>query len=100
MYTKYEYDNIMSLAKKANFKKIIIMRDSWNYGNWAIVNSVTLNPDGKYGSARGHIHYANGDTKNGDIFCAGCYTWRTVKVLEDDMKVIQRKARNTGENND
>ncbi len=29
----YEYDNIISLAKKHNFKKIMIMRNSWDSGN-------------------------------------------------------------------
>ena len=28
-----EYDNIISLAPKSNYKKIMIMRDSWNNGN-------------------------------------------------------------------
>ena len=46
MADNYEYDNIMSLAKKAGYKKIMVMRNSWGQGNWAIVNSVTLKPDG------------------------------------------------------
>jgi hypothetical protein len=89
MADNYEYDNIMSLAKKAGYKKIMVMRNSWGQGNWAIVNSVTLKPDGKYGFASGHIHYANGNTSNGNIQCAGNYSWRTIKVLEEDMVVTQ-----------
>ena len=89
MADNYEYDNIMSLAKKAGYKKIMVMRNSWGQGHWAIVNSVTLKPDGKYGFASGHIHYANGNTSNGNIQCAGNYSWRTIKVLEDDMVVTQ-----------
>ena len=89
MADNYEYDNIMSLAKKAGYKKIMVMRNSWGQGNWAIVNSVTLKPDGKYGFAPGHIHYADGNTTNGTIYCAGNYSWRTIKVLEEDMIVQQ-----------
>ena len=85
----YEYDNIMSLAKKAGYKKIMIMRNSWGNGGWAIVNSVTLKPGGRYGFAEGHIHYSNGATKNGNIEFAGNYSWRTIKVLEEDMEVKQ-----------
>lgn len=89
MGEKYEYDNIMSLAKQAGYKKIMVMRDSWNDGNWAIINSVRLKPDGKYGFASGHIHYANGNTCNGSIPCAGCYSWRIIKILDQDMTVTQ-----------
>ena len=89
MADNYEYDNIMSLAKKAGYKKIMVMRNSWGQVNWAIVNSVTFKPDGKYGFASGHIHYANGNTSNGNIQCAGNYSWRTIKILEEDMVVTQ-----------
>ena len=85
----YEYDNIMSLAKKAGYKKIMVVRNSWGKWNWAIINSVTLKPGGEYGFATGHTHYANGNTYNGNIECAGTYAWRTVKVLEEDMVVKQ-----------
>ena len=84
-----EYDNIIALAKKSNYKKIMIIRDSWENGNWCIVNKIVIKPDGKYGYAYGHIHYTNGNTKNGNISCAGTYTWRIIKVLEDDMEVVQ-----------
>ena len=86
---KEKYDNIMSLAKESNYKKIMIMRNSWSNGNWCIVNKVVLKPDGKYGYAFGHINYANGNKKDGPIPCAGTYAWRTVKVLEEDMEVEQ-----------
>ena len=89
MADNYEYDNIMALAKKAGYKKIMVMRNSWGPGSWAIVNSVTLKSDGKYSFASGHIHYANGNTSNGNIHCAGNYSWRTIKVLEEDMIVQQ-----------
>ena len=82
-----EYDNIMSLAKKANYKKIMIMRNSWGPGSWAIVNGISLRPDGIYGSAYGHIHYSDGSKVNGSIPCAGTYAWRIIKILEDDMTV-------------
>ena len=39
---KAEYDTILSLARKSNFKKIMIMRDSWNAGNWCIVNRIKI----------------------------------------------------------
>lgn len=84
----YEYDNIISLAKKHNYKKIMIMRNSWNKGNWCIVNKVIVNKDGKYGDAIGHIHYADGNKENGYISCAGTYAWRVIKVLEEDMEVV------------
>lgn len=84
-----EYDNIISLAKKSNYKKIMIVRDSWGKGNWCIVNKVIIKPDGKYGFAIGHIHYANGNKTNGNIPCAGTYAWKTIKVLEEDMEVEQ-----------
>ena len=83
----YEYDNIMNLAQKLNFKKIMIMRNSWNTGNWCIVNKVVFKPDKKYGYAYGHIHYANGNKSDGSIPCAGTYAWRVIKVLEEDMDV-------------
>lgn len=83
----YEYDNIMTLAKKHNLKKIMIMRNSWSDGNWCIVNKVVFKPDGKYGFAYGHIHYKDGDKTNGEISCAGTYAWRVIKVLEEDLEV-------------
>lgn len=84
---QFEYDNIISLARKNNFKKIMIMRNSWNEGNWCIVNKIKIKPDGKYGYAFGHIQYANGNKKNGSIPCAGTYAWRVIKVFETDMEV-------------
>lgn len=83
----WSYDNIMGLAKKHNFKKIMIMRNSWNNGNWCIVNKVVFKPDKKYGYAYGHIHYANGNKSNGSIPCAGTYAWRVIKVLDEAMEV-------------
>lgn len=84
-----EYDNIISLAKKSNYKKIMIMRNSWGKGNWCIVNKIVIKPDKKYGYAYGYIQYADGNTKNGNIPCAGTYAWKIVKVLDEDMEVIE-----------
>ncbi len=58
-----------------------------NNGNWCIVNKVVFKSDMKYGYAYGHTHYANGNTSNGSISCAGTYAWRVIKVLEEDMEV-------------
>ena len=87
----YEYNNIILLAKEHNFKKIMIMRNSWGYGNWCIVNKVAIKPDGIYGFAWGHTHYSDGNKVNGKIGCAGTYAWRVIKVLEEDMEVIYIK---------
>lgn len=84
-----QYDNIISLAKKSNYKKIMIMRNSWGKGNWCIVNKIIIKPDKKYGYAYGHIQYSDGNTKNGSIPCAGTYAWKIIKVLEEDMEVIE-----------
>ena len=89
-----EYDNIISLAKKSNYKKIMIMKNSWANGNWCIVNKIVIKSDGKYGYAFGHIHYSNGNTINGKIPCAGTYAWRTIKVLEDNMDVARLNDNN------
>ena len=67
MNSEFEYDNILNLARKHNFKKIMIMRNSWNTGNWCIVNKIVVKPGGKYAYATGHIHYANGNKTNGTI---------------------------------
>lgn len=83
----YEYDNIMALAKKHGLKKIMIMRNSWSFGNWCIVNKVVFKPDGKYGFAYGFTKYANGNKVSGKIACAGTYAWRVIKVLDEDLEV-------------
>ena len=85
----FHYDNIMALAKEADYKKIMIMRNTWADGNWCIVNKVVLKPGGKYGFAYGHIHYRNGNEYTGSIDCAGNFSWRTIKVLEENMEVEQ-----------
>ena len=89
MINKTEYDTILSLAIKSNFKKIMIIRDSWNAGNWCIVNSIEIKPDGKYCRPYGHIKYANGDTFNGYLPAVNTYSWKLIKVLDEDMKVIK-----------
>ena len=60
---KIEYDTILSLARKSNFKKIMIIRDSWNTGNWYIVNSIEIKPDGEHCKPYGYIKYANNKQK-------------------------------------
>lgn len=80
-----EYDNIMNLAREHNLKKIMVMRNSWSFGNWCIVNKVVFKTNG-YGFAYGYIHYKNGNTYHGQIECAGNYAWRVVKVLDETME--------------
>lgn len=80
-------DNIFNLAKKAKYKKILVKRDSWNVGNWCIVNYVRLNPSNQYGVAYGHIQYANGNTHHGKIDCAGNFSWQLIRILKEDMTV-------------
>ena len=88
----YEYDNIMSLAKKHGLKKIMIMRNSWGDGSWCIVNKVVFKPDEKYGYAYGHIRYSNGNKSNGSIPSAGTYSWRVIKVLDEDLEIVYQKS--------
>ena len=59
MSNKTEYDTILALARKSNFKKIMIIRDSWNTGNWCIVNSIEIKPDGEQCKPSGYIKYSN-----------------------------------------
>lgn len=86
---KAEYDTILSLARKSNFKKIMIMRDSWNAGNWCIVNTIKIRHDGKHCNPYGYIKYANGNTFRGYLPADNTYSWKLIKVLEEDMKVIK-----------
>ncbi len=88
MSDKIEYDTILSLAKKSNFKKIMIMRDSWNAGNWCIVNTIKIRPNGKHCNPYGYIKYVNGNTFNGYLSADNTYSWKLIKVLDEDMKVI------------
>jgi hypothetical protein len=82
------YDNIMNLARENNYKKIMIMRNSWGEGNWCRVDKVIYNPDGKYGKAFGFTHYRDGNEIDGEIKCAGNYSWRVIKVLDEDLEVM------------
>ena len=87
-----EYDNIISLAKENSYKKIIIRKGSWSRPeNWCRVDRIIINPDEKYGFAFGYINYADGNIKQGKIDGAGTYNWKVIKVLDEDMKVEQRK---------
>ncbi len=80
------YTNIMLLAKESEYKKIKVKRDTWG-NSWCIVNKVCLKQNGKYGLAYGHIEYSNGNFVDGEIPCAGNYSWRTVEVLSEEMDV-------------
>lgn len=82
----YRYNNIMNLAKENNYKKIMVMRNSWGYGSWCIVDKVVLKSNG-YGYAYGIIKYSDGNNISGSIPCAGNYAWRVIKVLDEDMEV-------------
>lgn len=84
------YDNIMNLAREHNYKKIVVMKISWGEGGWCIVDKVVYNADGKYGKAYGHIHYRNGNEVDGEIPSAGTYSWRVIKVLEENLIVTQK----------
>lgn len=84
---KDDYDNIMSLAKTHNYKKIVVIRNSWSDGNYCIVDKVILKPDGKYGYAYGRTNYRNGYSTSGSIPCAGTYAWKVVKALEENLEV-------------
>lgn len=91
MINKTEYDTILALARKSNFKKIIIIRDSWNTGNWCIVNSIEIKPDGEHCKPYGYIKYSNGNTFKGYLPADNTYSWKLIKVLDENMKVIKSK---------
>ena len=55
MSNKIEYDTILSLVKK-QFKKIMIMHDSWNTWNGCVVNIIKIRPDGKRCNLYGYIN--------------------------------------------
>lgn len=97
--SKSDYDTIMNLAKNNNFKKIMVMRDSWGYGSWCIVNKVMLNSDERYGLALGHIHYSDGNVKNGLIDAASTYSWKVIKVFDEMMDVEHFSNKNGSDEN-
>ena len=85
MSNKIEYDTILSLARKNNFKKIMIMRYS------CIVNSIEIKPNGEHCKTYGYIKYANGNTFNGHFPADNTYSQKLIKVLDEDIKVIKSK---------
>ena len=89
MSNKSEYDTILSLVRESNFKKIMIIRDSWNAGNWCIVNSIEIKTDGEHCKPYGYIKYTNGNTFNGYLPASNTYSWKLIKVLDEDIKVIE-----------
>ena len=91
MSDKTEYDTILSLARKSNYKKIMIIRDSWNTGNWCIVNSIKIKPDGEHCIPYGYIKYSNGNTFNGYLPVSNTYSWKLIKVLAEDINVVELK---------
>jgi hypothetical protein len=86
------YDSIIALARSVNFKKIMIMRNTWSKGNWGIVNKIYIkdNIDEIYcKNVEGFIQYANGNKHKGSFPCFNTYAWRIVKVLdEQDIEII------------
>lgn len=81
-------DNIFKLWQENGTKEIMVTRSShWGKGNWCIVNKCVCSPPNDkgdiYGTAIGHIHYANGNTSNGKIPNAGCSGWTLIKVLDE-----------------
>ena len=69
------------------------MRMTWGDGSWCRVDKVIYNPDGKYGKAYGFTHYRSGDESEGEIKCAGNYSWRVIEVLEDKLEVVNKPTR-------
>lgn len=65
---------------------MVIRSSHWNQGNWCIVNRCVCKPPNEngdvYGTAIGHIHYANGNVSNGVIPNARCGGWELIKVIE------------------
>lgn len=49
---------------------------------------VLFQSDGEYGCAYGRIHYKDGNKINGSIPGAGTYSWRGIKVLEEDLEIL------------
>ena len=91
MINKTEYDTILALARKSNFKKIMIIRDSSNPANRCIVNSIEIKPDGEHCKPYGYIKYSNGNTFKGYLPADNTYSWKLIKVLDENMKVIKSK---------
>lgn len=82
-----EYTNIIELARRANFCKIMIQKSSWSDGNWAIVNKIYLkdNLNEEYcKNVIGYIHYKTGKPYAGSISAHNTFNWKTIKILHDD----------------
>lgn len=91
-----EYQNIVELAKENNYKEIMVQRDSWGKGGYGIVNELVLkSEDDKYGRyCLMYVHYANGNTKYNERMPSGTYSWKLLKVLDDQeikVKIITTK---------
>lgn len=86
-----DYDTIANLCRENNFKKIMVIRNSWEYGNWCIVNKVIFKEDKRYCNACGHINYKNGNKINGLIEGASTYSWKLIKVLDEEMDIEYSK---------
>lgn len=81
------YKNVMQLAKENEYKKIKIMRNTWAK-SWAIVEKLKLNKHNEYGKAYGHIEYFDGTIKDGEIDCAGTYSWHVIEVLDEEIELL------------
>lgn len=97
MFEKYEYDNLIALARSVGFKKIMVMRNSWSNGNWGIVNKIYLkdNIDETYcKNVTGHIQYKDGNKSTGTFSCFNTYAWRIIKVFDDqNIEIIYPKEK-------
>jgi hypothetical protein len=94
---KYEYSNLIALARSVGFKKIMVMRNSWSNGNWGVVNKIYIKDDTNETYCKnvtGHIHYKNGNTSNGSFSCFNTYAWRIIKVFDDqNIEIILPKKK-------
>lgn len=82
-----KYDTILNLIKSSNFKKIMIMRNSWGFGNWCIVNEIILQNNEKLAYALGHTHYNDGNKATGIIDGANTYSWKIIKIFDENIEI-------------
>ena len=82
--------NIFRLAQENGCKVLKVAKYNWE-GSVAFVKKVKFSPtrSGLYGTAYGEIYYSNGNVVSGEIGGAGCYNWKLVEVLDEDMIVIE-----------
>ena len=83
-------DNLFNLAKEAGYKKIMVKRESWPFGNWCIVNLMFRNVYDDFGSVYGHTKLSNGDNYHGLILDSDKDIWKLISVLKEDMIVHEQ----------